>query len=216
MPHTAARPIGQRDRILDAALGLIAQRGVTRTSLVDVARQADCGRATVYRTFPGGKAQLFEQVMERELAGFSEDLGRQLDLAASLEDALVVAITESGSFVLEHRALQFVLAHEPGVVLPYLGFGRVERLYEAAGLLAGPHLVRFLEPDQTPWAIEWVVRLVVSYLFAPADDVDLTTDADARRLVRTYLLPALDPAHDAEAATIARQPISTCTATTGS
>ena len=90
-------------------------------------------------------------------------------------------------------ALQFILAHEPGLVLPYLGFNEVDRLYRAASQFAGPHLARFVDIERSSWATEWVVRLVVSYLFTPADGIDLTADDDARHVVRTYLLPALAP-----------------------
>ena len=48
----------QPDRILDAALACIARVGVGKTTLDDVAREAGCARATVYRCFPGRQALL--------------------------------------------------------------------------------------------------------------------------------------------------------------
>lgn len=186
-------PAALEDRVLDAALVLVARWGVAKTSLGDVAREAGCGRATIYRAFPGGKAHLFQALAERELSRFSAQVSVQLDDAASLEDALVAAIRASATFVAGHDALQFILAHEPGLVLPYLGFHQVDRLYRAASTLAGPHLLPHLTPEQTPWAVEWVVRLVLSYLFTPAAGTDLASERDARHLVRTYLLPAFAP-----------------------
>ena len=195
MPRVLAAPPVLEDRILDAALALVGRWGVAKTSLSDIAREAGCGRATLYRVFPQGKAHLFQSLGQRELARFVDRLSTRLDSAASLEDALVAAVNESASFVTGHEGLQFILAHEPGLVLPYLGFTQVDRLYRAAALLAGPHLVRFLDVETTPWAVEWLVRLVVSYLFIPAEGTDLTSDPDARRLVQTYLLPALNVSH---------------------
>lgn len=181
------------DRIVDAALALVARHGVARTLLADVAREARCGRATVYRAFPGGKAQVLRAVGQREVSRLYGLVAGRLDAAATLEDALVVAVTESARFFADHRALRFVLAHEPGVVLPYLGFGRVDRVYRAAGALAGPHLARFVGGDQASWAVEWVARLLVSYILTPETGVDLINEADARQLVATYLIPGLAP-----------------------
>ena len=49
-PRLPARsPIGS----LDAALACVARVGVAKTTLDDVAKEAGCARATVYRCFPG-------------------------------------------------------------------------------------------------------------------------------------------------------------------
>ena len=67
----APSPVSALDeRILDAATALVARWGVTKTSLADVAKEAGCSRATLYRSFPGGKQQLFAAVGHRELAGY--------------------------------------------------------------------------------------------------------------------------------------------------
>ena len=42
-----------RDRILDATLTCLGRVGLTKTTLDDVAREAGCARATLYRYFPG-------------------------------------------------------------------------------------------------------------------------------------------------------------------
>ena len=52
-------------RVLDATLTCIARVGVAKTTLDDVAREAGCARATVYRYFPG-KQPLLNAVVARE------------------------------------------------------------------------------------------------------------------------------------------------------
>ena len=47
----------QASRVLDAALTCVARVGLAKTTLDDVAREAGCARATVYRCF-SGKQQL--------------------------------------------------------------------------------------------------------------------------------------------------------------
>src|SRR5687768_14251619 len=103
-------PLGLvRERIADAALTLVAERGFARTTLADVAREAGCGRATVYRAIPGGKAELLQMVAMRELRRFLDDLVRRLDDTVDLEDALVVGVTVTATAVRDHAALQRVL-----------------------------------------------------------------------------------------------------------
>src|ERR1700722_18080436 len=65
----AGRPVApQRVRIADAANRCVARRGVAKTTVDDVAREAGCSRATVYRTFPGGKEEVISAVVDTEVA----------------------------------------------------------------------------------------------------------------------------------------------------
>ncbi|MEA2588672.1 MAG: hypothetical protein QOH66_1599, partial [Actinomycetota bacterium] len=48
----------QEQRVIDAALRCIARWGIAKTTLDDIAREASCSRATIYRLFPGGKDAL--------------------------------------------------------------------------------------------------------------------------------------------------------------
>jgi AcrR family transcriptional regulator len=54
----AAPPPSERDRIIDAALGLIARTGWRRLSLAAVAAEAELPILTLYRTFPSKPAIL--------------------------------------------------------------------------------------------------------------------------------------------------------------
>src|SRR5690349_14610162 len=107
------------DRILDGALVCVARVGVAKTTLDDVAREAGCARATVYRSFPGRQA-LFRAMVEREVATLADQL---LDAAAgaeSLADAVVAVIRTGARTFHTHPALGFVLAHEPEIVAAQL------------------------------------------------------------------------------------------------
>lgn len=179
-------------RVLDAAARCIARWGVAKTTLDDVAREAGCSRATVYRVVPGGKDGVVTALLRAEVDRFFATVAARLDGARDLEDLLVAGITESARLVLGHQALQYLMAHEPGVVLPALAFGRMDAVFDRVAAFAAPYL--------RPWvgaradeAAEWVTRLVCSYLTVPTPDVDLRNEDDARRLVRGFLLPGLVP-----------------------
>lgn len=178
------------ERILDAALVLVARWGVAKTALADVAKEAGCSRATLYRTFPGGKQHLFAALVGRELDAYLDAVldavDRAEDLGMAVTGALVVASQRLG----DHGAAQFVLRHEPGLLLPFLGFKRVEVLYRFTADAVGPHLERFLPAERARWLTEWASRLFVSYVLNPAPDVDLATETHTRSLVDRYLMPS--------------------------
>jgi AcrR family transcriptional regulator len=181
-----------RDRLLDATVASVASVGVARTTVADVARMAGCSRASAYRLFPGKRGLILEAA-HRELARFEAGLARGLAEASSLEDALVLGLVESHRFLAGHTALQYVFEHEPGVVLPFFGFKHIDTLYAMVGAYSAEQLARFLPVELGGWAGEWIARTVLSYQFHASGDLDLATPADARRVVRRYLLPALDP-----------------------
>lgn len=178
-------------RILDATLRCVARWGVGKTTLEDVAREAGCSRATVYRSVPGGKDGLLDAVVAHELDGFFGQLGRRLEAAASLEDALVQGMAFASQWLANHAALQFMLAYEPETVLPHIAFRRMNEVLAVAAGFVAPYLARWLPADDALRAAEWGARIVLSYTSCPADDVDLADEASARRLVQTFVLPGL-------------------------
>src|SRR5881227_82433 len=100
------RLASQEQRIVDATLRCIARWGVAKTTLDDVAREASCSRATVYRLFPGGKEAVLAAVATTELEAFLGRVGSTLADAPSLEAALVGAIAETGRTLAGHGALR--------------------------------------------------------------------------------------------------------------
>lgn len=190
-----------RSRITDAAVRCVSRWGVAKTTLEDIAREAGCGRATIYRTFSGGKAALFREVAVREVVRAEAAITEALEEAATLEDLLVAATVSASRAVRGHAAFQFLLAHEPEVVLPFMSFERLDVFWREATRFATPHLARFVPESAAARAAEWAVRVILTYTLHPSEHIDPTVERDARRLVRTYLLPAIRASepHAAEA-----------------
>ncbi|HWJ98525.1 MAG TPA: TetR/AcrR family transcriptional regulator [Acidimicrobiales bacterium] len=184
-------------RILDAALVLVARWGVAKTALGDVAKEAGCSRATLYRAFPGGKQHLFVALATRELLTYRRGILDAIDAADELGDALTRALVVAARLLHDHDAAQFILEHEPELLLPFLGFHQVDVLYRETATAFGPHLERFLpdaSAERAEWAAEWASRLFITYLFNPHERRDLAVIDDARSLIETFVLPALAPA----------------------
>ncbi|HEX9994371.1 MAG TPA: TetR/AcrR family transcriptional regulator [Acidimicrobiales bacterium] len=179
-------------RVLAAAGRCVARWGVAKTTLDDVAREAGCSRATVYRAVPGGKDALVAAYVRAELDRFFATVARRLDAATDLEDLLAGGLSEAARLLAGHEPLQYLLANEPEVVLPAVAFGRMDRVFARAAEFAAPWLRPWLG-DRAGEAAEWLCRLACSYLLSPAPGIDLTDEDDARRLVRDFVLPGLRP-----------------------
>ena len=187
----AAPPL--EERIVDAALRCIARWGVGKTTLDDVAREAGCSRATVYRAVPGGKDGLIETVVRTEAFRFFAALAERLDAVADqgLEELLVTGMSEAGHRFSTHPALQYLVANEPEAVVPRLAFGEMDRVLRTATSFAAPWVARYLPAEQASRVAEWAARILLSYASCPAEGFDLGDEASVRNLVRTFVLPGL-------------------------
>ena len=94
---------------------------------------------------------------------------------------------------LDDEVTRVVLAHEPELVLPHFAFDRLDRVFDVADALCRPHLRRFLPEDECAPASELLARTVLTFAFRPAAVGRPHDPSSVRRLVRTYLLPALAP-----------------------
>ncbi len=181
-----------RVRVVDGALRCLARHGVAKTTVDDIAREAGLSRATLYRTFPGGRDAVLAAVVETETARFFSALAVAMGEATDLEEALVSGLTTSTRWLRNHRALCFVAEHEPGLVLPQLAFAGLDRVLRVAGDFVAPFLGRWLEPEDAGRAGEWAARIVLAYV-ADRDGGWSLADLDAaRHVVRTFVLPGID------------------------
>jgi AcrR family transcriptional regulator len=180
------------ERIADAALRCIAEQGIKATTVEAIAVEAGVGRATVYRHFPGGRAEVILAAGHRELERFAAMLTPECDAAATLEDLLVVAVRGAHVALSTSGPIQELLEREPELVLPHLGFDRMPDVFVVAADLMGPHLRRFVADDRAANRLaEWVTRLVLSHHLVPAADVDLDDRDAVRAHLRQFVLPGL-------------------------
>ena len=175
-----------RVRLVDGALRCLARQGIAKTTVDDIAREAGLSRATAYRIFPRGKDDILSAVVETEVARLFSSLAVVMGEAHDLEDMLVTGMVESACQLRSHQALGYLLAYEPGTVLPALTFTGQDRVLLVAGDLAAPFFARWLEPEQASRAAEWAVRIVLAYCsdLRPTPTSRTRTDAGARAHVR--------------------------------
>lgn len=190
----AVEPGTSEARVVAGLLDCVARWGLHKTTIEDVARAAGLSRATVYRLFPGGKQAIVEAAALNELARLVDSVGGRVDEATTLADAVTTAVWAGSAFLAGNAAFDFLRRHEPDALQGALALERLDHILLTAAALLAPSLERFLAPRDAFEVGVWGARVVLSYLATPAPGVDLAREADARRLVTTYLLPGLPAA----------------------
>ncbi|MGH9124813.1 MAG: TetR/AcrR family transcriptional regulator [Acidimicrobiales bacterium] len=185
---------GLEGRILAAGLACIARWGVAKTSLDDVARQAGCSRATVYRLFPGGKEALVGAVARAEVAKVAAAVVAAGEGAPTIEELLAATLAEAWRQVHCHPAVASLQVHEPETIVPWLAFAGKEALLAFATDLLAPSLGRWLPVSEARRTAEWAARVWHSFTVFPSRGVDLGDDHSARCFVTTFMLPGLKEA----------------------
>lgn len=186
-----------RVRVVDATLACLARYGTAKTTVDDIAREAGLSRATIYRTFPGGRDEILAAVVDTEAARLFSALGARLGAASDLNEALVVGIVEASTRIRQHPALAYLVAHEPETILGHLAFEDSNRLMTAASRFAAPFLARWLRPAEAGRVAEWATRIVLSYAISPSPETDLCDPDQAARLVSMFVMPGVRALHRA-------------------
>jgi len=182
---------GVPERASEALLTCIARFGLSKTTLDDVAREAGCSRATLYRYFDGKRALVIRTV-DVELTRMTARAVAAADRETSLVDAVVALVTVSARELIGHAALQFLLAHEPESVLGQLAFGPGDRLLVRVGDAYAPAFRRWMSDDDARRAGDWLARVLRSYVLMPKPSIDLTDTGAARSFLEELVVPGLE------------------------
>jgi AcrR family transcriptional regulator len=193
-PEASSLPSGPtgsiEERAVRATLACVARHGLAKTTVDDVAREAGCARATLYRYF-GGKRELVRITVAYEAVRIAADVRAAGEAESTLEDAVVAMSVRAARALREHQALQFIFAFEPELALPHVTFDAGNRFLVGAGAALAPTLTRFVPPERAERAGEWLARIVLTHALAPSSPIDLTDEAAARALVHEFVVPGL-------------------------
>jgi AcrR family transcriptional regulator len=179
-------------RILEAAMVCLGRHGVAKTTLDDIAREASCSRATVYRYFPN-RAAVVDAAVQAEIDRVTDLVVAGAADAETLEDAATAMFVAAARAIVTHTALQRALDLEPEVVLPALSFEGGDQLFAESVRRFAPVFARFVPPDRAARAAEWSTRVLLAYLHPDRAPFVMTDPEAARALVRRHVVPAFSP-----------------------
>ncbi|MGD9795428.1 MAG: TetR/AcrR family transcriptional regulator [Acidimicrobiia bacterium] len=186
---TPGEAIALEARVIAGARAAVCRWGWRRTSVDDIAREAQVSRASVYRCFPGGRDAVMSSLLADERARF-ESLIAQCR-AEHLDDTLVELLMRTARWFGQNQMLQFVLQHEPDLIGPHLAFAGGDRVLADAAPAVASLLAPFLPSDDgaSERVIDWLTRLIRSHLLAPSPHVAFADSASVRRLVDRFIVP---------------------------
>ena len=164
--------------------------GRSKTTMADVAREAGCSRATVYRLVPGGIDALFDSVKVDQTAELIEHLWTSVDLTAPLDDLLVDICHAAACAMANNEMLRYLLRYEPAVIEPHVTLRTIEGVLEVCGREFVPFMSNHIGAERADRLVEHLVRVVMSYVHSPSSHIDLTLRSDAERLVVGFVIPA--------------------------
>ncbi|MGV0838378.1 TetR/AcrR family transcriptional regulator [Mycolicibacterium thermoresistibile] len=185
---------GTAERILDAALRQFELLGIRRSTVEDITRRSGLARVTLYRHF-SSKDAIVEAVLLRELERFLADLAAEAGRYPEAEDKLVEGFVFTLNTLRAHALLQRLLATEPEAVLPFLTVEGDGVIKTASSFLAYQLAEELRDDTRTEIELlevaEVTVRIILSFVLTPSQNVALGDDDAARSFARRYLVPPL-------------------------
>lgn len=181
-----------QERILDAALELVAAAGMRHLTMDEVAARAGVGRMTVYRRF-GTRQALTDALTLREAQRCLVEIAGAVRPGDPLEDRVAELFLATLRVIAEHPLLARLARHEPEALLRELTRNDSEVFEQVRGFLvaqiqAAQAAGEVAEGDPLPLA-ELAIRLGASFVLIPGG----VFASDAERTVREAIRMALAP-----------------------
>jgi AcrR family transcriptional regulator len=185
-----------RQAIIEAAMACFGRHGLTKTTVVDIARAADVSRSTVYEYFRD-KSEIVEACAEHSSQRFYREMARAIGRGETLEDKLTLAA------VFVTKARQFV---EPEVyfdadeVSLLLTKNAAVLLHECseflAPYLAAARITGEVRKDlDVAAAGEWFARMLFSLFSTPSSTLNMDDDDVVADFVRAHAVRGFTADH---------------------
>ena len=182
------------ERILDAALELVAASGLRHLTMDDVAARAGVGRMTVYRRF-GDRERLIDSLAIRESRRCLAEIDATVDPGAPVEEQIAQGFLTSLRLIRDHPVLDRFARHEPETALEALNqddgaIFALSRAFVADRIRDSQRrgMVGDVEPDHVA---EILIRLGLSFLVMPGTTLPVDDDRAMRALARDVVAPIL-------------------------
>ncbi len=170
------------DDLLDAAGQAFARFGVTRATMIDVARMAGCSRATLYRYFPNREA-LHLGFVHRATLRIAARVATAPGAGgpSSLVDRIMAGIAGVRS-----DPLLSVWFEPENMAVPIAVSQSSDLLQAMTAGMAGEFQADAKAPEEIERRGVWLLRCIVSFLVMPGE-----SEEAERAMIESFLVPVL-------------------------
>lgn len=191
-PRVDERDDPMSQRILDAALELVAASGLRHLTMDDVAARACVGRMTVYRRF-GSRQQLADALTVRECRRCLSEIAGAVDPSKPIDDRAADLFVATLRVIREHPLLERLARVEPDALLYELNRDgsavfRLVRDFLVAQVRAAQAAGELIDADPEPLA-EIAVRLGASFVLMPDSVIAAGDEHRTRETIRALIGP---------------------------
>jgi AcrR family transcriptional regulator len=186
---SSAQETDTRELIIVAAYACFAKHGLQKTTVVDISRQANVSRSTVYEYF-SDKGAILEACAEHASEQFYREMSKAMGRGTSLEEKLchaAVFVTQARRAIASEKyfdedAVSLLLTKDAAVLLQEC----VEFLapYLSAAKLTG-EVRKDLDVDS---AGEWFARILFSLFSTPSSTRDMDDPEVVAQFVRAHVV----------------------------
>lgn len=181
-------PADTRSRILEATFEAVADFGISRLTMEDVAGRARCSRQTLYRYFRT-KEDLVMALVLREEERFLDGVRAAFAAHEDLEEAIREAVTFVLTAARAHPLLDRLLRTDRDALLPALTTDAAPVVARGREVLADLLGERGAAATEARRVADAAVRLMISYALAGPDD----RPDDVARTLAAALTAAIRP-----------------------
>ncbi len=145
---TAKSPVEPKQRILDAAISLFAQRGFAAIGVREIAKEADVNIAMISYYFEG-KVGILKSILEEFFEHYTQILASIDYEKQSIEGSVRTLIGKLVNFARENTELAIVVYNEIPLEIPELADLKAKKILQMISIMSGL-IKRFgLDPEDT-------------------------------------------------------------------
>lgn len=181
-------------RVLDAAAGLIGDRGERNVTMSHIVLQSGVSRATIFRRF-GTKSAVVNRVILRELRKFVVELLQTIEVSAGPAVALADLLSQAVRFSRVNPAFRRLVADDPQQLVDFSRSQELPAMDLARALVASI----IAETDRSARSpmdnvdlADLVCHLAIAYALVPDSSMDVAGTDELRESFLALIGPAFE------------------------
>ena len=156
-------------------------------SMEAIAQRAHISRATLYRTFPGGRSSLVATTIEIERGRVLARIAQVVTRAETLDGALVSILGELGRYGEFSPIMVALRDRQPEILRDQLRFAKGQRNFAVITAHVAPLLTVWVGTEASERLVDWVLRIAVSYWMDPSPELNFESWGSIERFYGRHL-----------------------------